>query len=276
MGRPPEEIMRKAISSLVALTVLGISSAASAQYGGGYSSGTYQTTMPSRSSDVDNIGNDGQFVFGVDRTMGIFFDRTTVTVDNPAPIGSVDTTTKQTTIALFGVASDSYGAIPRLALDYFIASGFSIGGSLLFNSQSSTMSLDPDPANVGDQDGPTTTTFAFAPRVGYGYAFDETFSIWPRAGITYVSSKTETKTVQVGAPTVTDTTTASGLDLSAEVMLGISPFSNFAFLVGPYLDLGLSGTIKNEQSGGATATPSTENDAKFTSYGLAVSVVGYY
>jgi len=54
-------------------------------------------------------------------------------------------------------------------------------------------------------------------------------------------------------------------------MLGISPISNFAILVGPYLDLGLSGTAKQE-----VGSTSQEADLKATSYGLAVSILGYY
>lgn len=251
--------MKKAITSLVGLGIFLASGAALAQqpYGGGWSGSYSPTAPPPRSSSLDNIGEEGQITFGVDRVMGVAFDTQTISPDQGGDIKN-----KSTTVALFGNDGGT-GMIPRLSLDYFVVESISVGGSFLYISRSTETETD-----AGSADGPTTSTFGIAPRVGYAMAFDETFSIWPRAGITYYSSKTETPATGGGNDT-TDTT--SGLDLTVEVPVGISPMEHFAILVGPYVDFGLSGEV--EQDNGTT---SQKADQKTTSYGLTVGMLGYF
>lgn len=230
-------------------------------------SGTYQPAMPARTpSSIDNIGEAQQLVFGVDRVMGISFDR--ATVERGSGASSVESTYKSTNIFLLGTTSMQgifvpSTNIPRLALDYFPTDGFSIGGSVFFMSSSMSRDLDPDPGNSSGDVG-TFTTWGIHPRVGYAYPFDETFSIWPRAGITYFKITLEDEDGNEDS--------IGGLDLTGELMLGISPMSHFAILLGPFADIGLSGTDESNPKGG----PSSEDDATFTSFGLAVSIVGYY
>jgi hypothetical protein len=266
-----EEIMKKVLTALVGTGIFLVSGIAAAQYNQGWS-GSYQPTAPPvRSSGLDNLGEEAQITFGVDRVMGLAFDR--AKVDQDVSGTTVTTTNKTTTIGLFGMTgAQSTGLVPRLALDYFVMESISVGGSLIYISQTGTQDTEGGGLN-GSTDLPTITTFELAPRVGYCMAFDETFSFWPRAGITYFSQKAETTITDPATGTSsTSTDTNSGLDLTLEGMVGISPFSNFAMLVGPYLDLGLSGTSKNEPASGTA----TENDLKATSYGLAVSILGYY
>jgi hypothetical protein len=172
---------------------------------------------------------------------------------------TVESTTKSTNVALFGSPASSLTNIPRLALDFFVVESFSVGGSLMYLSRSSEVETDDETTDLG-----TDTLWMIHPRVGFAYAIDETFSIWPRLGITYVSSTSESDNG--------DKTTTSGLELTGDVMFGISPFSHFAILVGPFLDLGLSGKTKFEPNAG----DSQEADTTLTSFGLAVSIVGYY
>ncbi len=254
--------MKTAITSLCGLGIFLVSGLAAAQqqYGGGYQ-GSYSPAPMPRSSGLDNIGEEQQITFGVDRVMGIAFDRLKYTDDSGST--DVDITQKSTTVALFGNNGGTM-MMPRLALDFFVVESVSVGGSLVYISRTTEQENDPG----GSADGPTTTTFAIAPRVGYAMAFDETFSLWPRAGITYFSSKEETPGTAGSGST---TTTTSGLDLTVEVPLGISPIENFAILVGPYLDYGLSGSQKTETSAG-----DTEYDGTLTSYGLTVGILGYY
>lgn len=254
--------MNTKLTSLCALGLVLVSGVASAQYGGGYQGSYTPGPPPVRSAGLDNIGEEAQLTFGVDRVMGVSMDQATVSPDQGGDIKY-----KATNVALFGnPGGGSSGGpslmIPRLALDYFVIESLSIGGSLTYFSQSTEQETD-----AGSSDGPKTTTFAIAPRVGYAMAFDETFSIWPRGGITYVSSKTESD-----SGTGTSTNSFSGMALTVEAMLGISPIENFAILVGPYVDYGLSGTVKDEPPTG----PSDEADAKLTSYGLTVGILGYY
>jgi hypothetical protein len=248
--------MKKAAALLLGTGLSLVSGAALAQQQWG---GTYQPAMPpARSSSIDNLGEEMQFVFGVDRVMGVSWDSQTV-----EPEGGPETVNKATTVALFGTGGQGTN-VPRLALDYFVIEGLSLGGSFVYIHRSTEIETDGDAV-----DGPSSSTVLLHPRVGYAYAFDETFSIWPRLGITWFQSSSESTDPISGD---TSTTTLSGLDLTGEVMLGISPIENFAFLVGPYLDLGLSGTQEFEPASG----PSSEADSTLTGFGLAVSVVGYY
>ena len=244
-----EEVMKKALSALVGTALFAITGAAFAQQ---QWSGSYSPSMPSRSSGLDNIGEEMQFVFGVDRVTGVAFDRQTL-----SPSQGDDIVNKSTTIALFGVEG-THTLVPRLGLDYFVTEGISVGGSLVYIHQSTSTEVGSNSA-----DGPSSSLFLINPRVGYAMQFDETFSFWPRAGITYISTKADSDA---------DTESWHGLDLTVEGMFGISPFSHFAILVGPYLDLGLSGTATSEPQGG----PSTDTDAKLTGFGLTSSIVGYY
>lgn len=264
-ARFPEEIMKTKLTSLCGLGLFLVSGLASAQYGGGYQGSYTPGPPPVRSAGLDNIGEESQITFGVDRVMGVAFDRATLSPDKGG-----DQTYKATNVALFGNPGggglNAPGMmIPRLALDFFVVESVSVGGSLMYFTSSSETETD-----AGSSDGPTNSTFVISPRVGYAVAFDETFSLWPRAGITYLSSKSEVTTG--GSTGGTSTTTFSGMALTVEAMVGISPIEHFAILAGPYVDYGLSGTVKNEPPSG----PSTETDAKVTSYGLTVGILGYY
>ncbi len=259
--------MKKSISALVGTGIFLVAGAAAAQQYGW--SGSYQPTMPpSSSGTVDNIGNEGQLVFGVDRVMGLSID----SLKTSTPAG--DVTLKSTTISLFGLPnsappSGSAGftapslMFPRLALDYFVVDGVSIGGNLVYAHSSGSIDTP-----AGSNDTGSTDVFGIAPRVGYAYQFDETFSIWPRAGITYASSTTTTKSA-TGGPD--QETKWHGIDMNLEVLVGISPFEHFAILLGPYVDFPLSGTATVP-----AGTTTADYDAKLTSFGLTTSVVGYY
>jgi hypothetical protein len=193
-------------------------------------------------------------VFGVDRVMGVSWDR--YKIESAAG----DTTEKTTNISLFGSSPGLTTNIPRLALDFFVIESVSVGGSLFYLHKSGEVEND-----AGSADTPSVGIFGFAPRVGYAYAFDETFSLWPRLGLTYMSVSTEDEDGNEGS--------ISAWDLTGEIMFGISPMSNFAILLGPYLDLGLGGTTEaTDPVGGGTV----ESDSTITSYGLTVSIVGYY
>jgi hypothetical protein len=268
--------MKKAISLTLGTGIFLFATTALAQYGGqqgGQWGGTYQPTAPpARSSSWNNIGDEGQLVISVDRIMGLSFDRVKTEVQaTPPATGTSEVTGKATTFALFGMggvgADGQSGApslmVPRLALDFFPIEGLSLGGSLIYITQSTEAESD-----AGSADGPTTSVFAIHPRVGYAIAFDETFSIWPRGGITYISTKRET----TGATAAGDSETSfSGVELTVEALLGISPFENFAIGIGPYLDFPLSGTTES-CTGGACG----EVDSKLTSYGIMTSIMAYW
>ncbi len=251
--------MRKAIGAFAALGVISLSTAAFAQgYSGGYQGG-YAPPMQS-SGPIDNIGNQGQFVVGAERLTALSFDSLTTSL--PAPIG--DETQKSTGIALLGNSVSAGGitpsSLPRLGFDYFVIDGLSVGTSLVYAHMSLKAEAGGQSQDQGSQD-----VFLFAPRVGYALQFGDTFSFWPRAGITYTNASTSTP---ASAGQSSSSTSTHFLDLTVEPLFGLSPVSHFVILGGPYLDLGLSGSSK---AGGSSQSV----DQKATSFGLTFGIAGY-
>jgi len=234
--------------------------------------------MPQRASDVDNIGNAGQIVFGVERVTGVFFDRD----KTDWQAGGVDReeTQSTTTFGLFGMnaaPSDSGlptpSSVPRLALDYLVTDGFSLGGSLAFISHSADLDSVVG-GNESSTDAGTLTMFYVNPRLGYAFPFDETFGLWPRLGVAFASRHAEAEVVDPDDPLtrVTFESTITNWQFTVDAMLIISPFSHFAILAGPYLDLGLGGS--SESTIGSAAPD--ERNANLLSFGLSIAIAGYY
>jgi hypothetical protein len=259
-------IMKRLIVALVYAGLSTTAARASAQQW----QGSYTPAMPQRASDVDNIGNAGQIVFGVERVTGVFFDRD----KTDWQAGGVDReeTQSTTTFGLFGMNSaPSIGgptpsSVPRLALDYLVTDGFSLGGSLAFVSHSADLD-SVDGGNESSTDAGTLTMFYVNPRLGYAFPFDETFGLWPRLGVAFASRNVEDS----DAAGVTFERTVTNWQLTVDAMLIVSPFSHFAILAGPYLDLGLGGSYES------TLGPVTdERNANLLSFGLSIAIVGYY
>jgi hypothetical protein len=224
-----------------------------------------------------NLGNQGQIVVGVDRVMGLSFETWSVTQVEALTAGeSVETTdtNSRTIVSFLGTGHNvfdvpTFGMTPRLAFDFFPTQGLSVGGSFVFVSRSGEDENETviDPATgtteTTTSDADTQQTLIIHPRLGYAIQIDRMLALWPRLGITWASLSRETETGS--------TYTVSALDLTLEALLGISPFEHFAILVGPYGDIGLSGTSESE-----TDTTSTEDDITVSSFGLTTSIVGYF
>jgi len=226
---------------------------------------------------IENIGNAGQIVFGAERVTGVFHDELTIQDEQTDPTTgatiTVESKTKSTTIGVFGLSStpllflNSAASMPRLALDFFPTDGISVGGSFVFLTRSGVTEQENDPT---DDDQPTISTLLVNPRVGYAYAFDETFGIWPRLGFIY-----ERNWASQDSGTAEVTTSLQLMSISLDVPFFISPMKHFAILIGPYLEFGVAGNTHTERDpAGPTTTP--DNDAKVISFGLWSGVAGYF
>jgi hypothetical protein len=211
---------------------------------------------PAAAQGIENIGNQGQFVIGAERITGVFLDKA-----KTEPEGGGESTDSTTSIALLGNGSgDGPSSVPRLGFDYLVTDGLSVGGSFVVFSQSGE--TEPDGGDSVDTGG--LTSIYLNPRVGYAYAFDDTFAIWPRAGIGFLTFSGDEG--ENGADI-----SGNSLQLTLEGNVVVSPFEHFAFIGGPFLDLGLSGSVEREDDG-----ESAEADRKYTSFGLAVGIAGYF
>jgi hypothetical protein len=210
---------------------------------------TVLAANPALAQEADTLGSQGTFVIGAERLMGLQFHKET------------EAKLSVTSIALLGnAAQPTPSSIPRLGFDYLVTDGLTIGGALMFLSSSS---------KVDDVDQGSNSFFYVNPRIGYAYSVDDTFAIWPRVGFAYGRSSEE---IELNDPaTPNPETTISTTQLTLEGNLAISPVEHFAFIGGPFLDLGLGGTGKTEQG-----SESFEGDIKYTSYGLNIGVAGYF
>lgn len=258
-----EGTMKRALGTLIGTGILLAATAASAQqYGGGYSgsysTGSYRPEMPSYPSGIDNIGNAGQFTIAIERITGVASDHETYV--DPLDPTKKKTTAKTTQLALLGNDGGSPSVTPRAAFDYFIIDGLSLGGSISYMSHALS-------------GGPTEKLFMISPRVGYAYAFDNTFSLWGRAAFDYSHLGYSVPTVNAsGGPTTTNIS-KNLTQLTLEAMLGISPMKHVAFLVGPYVDIGLGGSRSEKDPLDNTNKSASD---KLTSFGLTAAILAYY
>ena len=247
------------------------------------------------------FGKRGQVAISAERLLGVYVHNAeaepsgTVTFDGPgggttAVNVARNTETDSTTFVLLGTPNSvGPAAIPRLAVDFFVIDGLSIGGSLLYwhdSSESTTTGTDtlpgqaPEPADRENSE-TSTNTFGFSPRVGYAYMFSPTFGIWPRGGISYVRVNTEDNDQVIqpdGDVENTDTeTTVSVLALTLEGLLVITPFEHLAFGVGPFIEFGVTGDIEVDQtSTGNPILAHTEGDVSSTTFGITSALIAWF
>jgi hypothetical protein len=235
------------------------------------------------------FADDGRIVLGAERLTGLFFEKLditqTTTIDDPMG-GSTSSETEAnastTTFAIFGTSTGILGESattaggtsmsPRVGLDVFIASGFSVGGAITYvHSEGSTEIANEDDSQEDDQ--PTFNGIVLAPRVGYGLALTPTFAIWPRLGITYsnywASQEDEGIDDMGNTVTVDETTTLTFTDLTLEGMVAFTPAPNVAIVFGPFLDLALFGSVVNESEPDLSPPGVVQDtDFKYTSFGV--------
>jgi hypothetical protein len=157
----------------------------------------------------------GSWSLAVERVFG-FRRATTKTEVN----GQTDSTTSSS-ISLFSnfVAQDGYPSA-RVALDYLFSSGVSLGGALAFQS------VNPD----DDQDNDSQKAWLLAPRVGYFASVTSSFGVWPRGGLTYVTTDLGGNNDQ--------SATAITVEVPLVFLLG---GRSVGLSVLPYVDLGVGG-----------------------------------
>jgi len=235
------------------------------------------------------FADDGRIVLGAERITGLFFEKLTITQTVTFDDGTGGTTTTDvevdastTTFAVFGTSTGLLGAAsstaggtsmsPRLALDVFVASGFSVGGALTYVHSEGTTESSIDGASGDEEDQPTFNGLVLAPRVGFAVPLSPSFAIWPRAGITHsiywASAEDQTIDDEGNEITVEETQTLSFTELTLEGMVAVTPVPNVAVIFGPFLELGLTGSVVTESTPDPNPGVEQDVDWKYTSYGL--------
>jgi hypothetical protein len=144
----------------------------------GASATPYPAYYPTPPKPVDNIGRTGQFIFGIERITGVFFDSQKVTYRDTETGQEFEHTFKVTSFGLLGVDSASPSALPRFALDYVVWNGLTAGVTGLVSTRGvsldATGGLNPVPPPTAADDG---LTLLGGLRGGFAYPFDRTFGI---------------------------------------------------------------------------------------------------
>jgi hypothetical protein len=246
-----------------------------AQTGGGFSTSAPPPYYPPPRNDLDNIGEDGQFIFAIERITGLFFDSQKLEYRNDGV--DYEHTVKSTSFGLFGVDSDSPSALPRFALDYVVIGGLSVGATFVFSTRGYSLDRAPGlPPATTPAAAPDGLTVLAGGRVGWAYAFDETFGIWPRAGLSYASTSADQELSNPvdGERIGRFESESHFLQANLEILAAISPVEHIVLFAGPYLDLGLAGGYSLQHVG--EPGDLDRRDAHLTSFGVLVHAGGYY
>ena len=158
---------------------------------------------PARAQGPTEFGKQGSVSIAAERLFGVTH--------------SSNSGSSITTVSLLGASGIEAAAapysIPRIGFDYFAGRGLSLG-------------LGAEFALISG--GSDTTIVGLNPRLGYVVRVSDGFSLWPRAGVSYVR--------------LSNTQSAYLLAASLEVQAVVTPFQNFGFMVAPTVDVGLSAT----------------------------------
>lgn len=166
----------------------------------------YFATVPA-GAQAEELGVRQNLVFAAERLFGFYIDNTT------ADAGARELSDHNTVIGLGWSHESSKLTVPRLGIDYFLTSSFTLGGNVGFFSRS--------------HESNTTTGFILGLRAGYALRLGHAVSLWPRGGFTYTSTDEE----HVASDTYT-------FALTIDAPFSFALTEGFAFTVGPCADIG--------------------------------------
>lgn len=224
----------------------------------GETNGTMQPANGDRNRDREyaRFGDAGQVVFSAERMFGAGWTWESVEV------GEEDLTDTTFNVSVLtnplANVTNTY-SIPRVGIDFFIVDNLSIGAALGF----AYASFSPDDQLQAANPFESVTAFLAAPRIGYAFMFGDHIGIWPRAGVSWITATFS------GEGDLKQK--AERFALTAEIPFVIQPTENAAFLIGPTLDLGLSG--KNRLEG---AQANVETDVTTTELGVQFGLMVFF
>jgi len=176
----------------------------------------------------------GTIMLSAERLFG--FSATHTSLDVPG--GELNIDQKHFGLALSPtMASTNIYLVPRLALDFALVDGLTLGSAAGFA--------------IGDVGGSRTmTSFVLAPRLGYVLGLSKVVGLWLRGGFTYFN-------VTIRDDPDDDSVTQWGMSLNLEPTLMISPMGNVHFTVGLVVDVPFAGRQSTETTTGpVTSTTS--------------------
>lgn len=270
---------RTAVAISLSLTsILAASSAAAEEVGGSVAVGA------GTAAGGSSFGSAGKMVVGLERIFQLSMEKRHIETEYTAQNGTKTTFEGDESRTRFNAPGSGFTpySLPMLSFHYFVAPSISVGGGISYFSGSSsdkTTVVNGGTSVSTESDGPSTSSFLLAPRVGYNIPVSPRANFWLRGGITYWTSKSETVDTNnqgMMTTTTTDTTKVSGLSVSLDPMLLLSPVEGVGFMIGPVIDFPLTGsgdrTVKT-QAGSTTVEQKTDVKAlKYTQIGAAAGL----
>ena len=186
------------------------------------------------------------------------------------PDGSTESKSQLSIALLNNAPFGSFYNLPRLGFDWLPIENLTLGISTwLYTQLSASDTLTPANGPSKTNDRAKVTYWGVAPRVGYIFPIGHMLSAWPRIGVGYQN---------VGFSSVNGSASPSQsqFSLSAEAMLVISPWNHFGFMVGPTIDVPLSGKSSVESTNAAGATTTTSVDSALFQVGISAGMLGHF
>jgi hypothetical protein len=200
-----------------------------------------------------------------------------------------------------GGASNVF-AIPRIAIDGFVAPQVTLGGSAGFMSRSGstkTARVATAPGSTtrlssnSDDDLPDVTAFVVSPRLGVVVPLGPKVALWMRGGVTYFQTSLESTAVDPpvssGDPTITTKVSGetSGTAATFDAQLVIVPIDHVGITIGPVFDIALAGSTKTTTTITATTgsgfsrttetqTAVKDGDLMQSNYGAAAGLIAFF
>jgi hypothetical protein len=232
---------------------------------------------PSVLAQEPGIGRAGTFAISAERLMGYSWSKTKTEGEvDPGDI-DVDTENSRTQFDFLarGTVENPFVA-PRLAFDYFVIDGLSIGGAIAYYSTNEETETDIEGFADPFESETRSSGFLIAPRVGYLYMFSPMFGIWPRGGITYTSGSSEDENGD--GPDDDDELEANAFDLTLEGMFVIAPVPHAGFTLGPTFDIPLAGSGEVTLGNGGPGGPQSGDldKVRITSIGIQAGVLVWF
>lgn len=145
-----------------------------------------------------------------------------------------------------GFAPELYrvSSVPRLAVDYFVANAFSIGGMLGYVSRNGSTENKPAGGKTTTDDMPSHGLIVVGARGGYAHPFSSALNLWLLGGLSYVSQSWKQQQ---------DELSTNSFYINVKADLAIRLAGSAYLLAGGYLDGTLAGSV-SETSGGQKVT----------------------
>ncbi len=230
-------------------------------------------SLSASAEPMPGFGSQGQVILSADR-LSPFLSYSRIKIDQG---GGDSTTNSQTSLSLLwtGEPQDFYD-IPRFGVDYVVAPSVTIGGDLFATLPMSSTRSTTQNNTTTSRDGTKLNAFGIAARAGYVMPLAPRVAFWPRGGLSYTRVGTS-NTQNGGGPGGggTTSTTDSQWGLSLEALFVVTAAPHLGIVLGPVLDLPLSGTQHDEITDNGM-TVSTDTDISELHVGITIGLLGWF